>query len=428
MKTLSVQGCCKIEKKGQQNWPNHRSKLACCIRGFKVYLCGGDGFDSTDFWIYHTNTDEWTKLESHGDAPKRLQSHSLHPDWDNNLIYIFGGLYGLDTPLWSFDIDNRLWTKIESLNGPSSRTGHEAILEKDNRYLHVFGGYVSVQGSTNEHWTFDTLNKTWILKKEEEIFPCARHDFGAISDNADWWIFGGSCQLEPLNDLWTYTFCKQQWTRIKTRKVPEPIYGHKLIYIRDTILIVGGNISSNSTWGFNLKKLKWLEVSLPDNMPTLLHHRVILINDNGETKSKKPRDSYCYWRKAKISPNNELDPPEYDTKIFINRAFSIESKNYGNNFFQSYKFNAQTAKSSSDNLLLSDLDYRDEDYEIDSISNAKLDFLSENTDTIGDDTETETEFSKLPATNELNQILILGCHKSFKFSPLTMWKLTLSCN
>ena len=71
---------------------------------------------------------KFVELKSSTDVrPKtRLQAAFAH-DENRNLIYMFGGTNVDDTlelnDFWVYDLQKNEWTEIESINGPSPRSG-----------------------------------------------------------------------------------------------------------------------------------------------------------------------------------------------------------------------------------------------------------------------------------------------------------------
>ncbi|GBN65624.1 hypothetical protein AVEN_55735-1 [Araneus ventricosus] len=118
------------------------------------------------FFLFVPVQSVWEELKCRGSRPPCLQEHTM-VCWKNN-IYVFGGEIGFastgETPLWILDLNASTWRKHHvrgsSVHQPSGRRGHTAVMF--DGFMHVFGGYQDLRGSSSELWIFDLCENTFI--------------------------------------------------------------------------------------------------------------------------------------------------------------------------------------------------------------------------------------------------------------------------
>lgn len=190
------------------------------------------------------------------------KSHSAIYDPVGKKMLIFGGAgkEGLLSDTWVFDIEKKVWQKIEVKHSPSARWGHSAIYDESNKQMLIFGGYAEKGGSLSDVWAFNIENKEWKKIKIKET-PPARHGHSAIYDpvNKQMIIFGGKGN-KPLGDTWTFGIEKRSWEEIAANKEsPPPSFGHSAIYDsanKKMVIFIG-----TATWIYDIEPLQ-------DNSPT----------------------------------------------------------------------------------------------------------------------------------------------------------------
>lgn len=137
-------------KTSEDHAPEKRFVHTSFLWDGKMYIYGG--FDTQqhfgDMFYYDLNLLHWNKIEYKSiDIPssRRSTSSIVHHD----TAYIFGGFDGVNflNDLWSFDLHNDKWKKIELQSNVMERRFHSCALIEDYNQFYVFGGFnYSVQG------------------------------------------------------------------------------------------------------------------------------------------------------------------------------------------------------------------------------------------------------------------------------------------
>lgn len=138
----------------------------------QVVLWGGRVEDPR-VWVFDLEDERWTDIEVVG-GPEGIRSyHTMASKPQTGTILVFGGLV-VDEPmgisgvmlneLWSFDIDDRAWTRIETENTPPVRSHHAMAPHSPTGHLVVFGGELEAPYSdtvSDEVWIFDPVTLRW---------------------------------------------------------------------------------------------------------------------------------------------------------------------------------------------------------------------------------------------------------------------------
>lgn len=190
------------------NVPGARRDALSWIANGKLWLFGGNGYDSTgaqgnlsDLWMFDPASKQWTweagskfkavlpvygqqDVAANSNTPGGRQGMVGWTDSSGNL-WLFGGSAGLNTmnDLWKYDVSAKNWTWINGSNTANST------------------GSYGTKGTT-----------------AASNVPSARYIAYAWSgSNGDMWLFGGmgygsNGNYSDLNDLWRYDPKTNQWT------------------------------------------------------------------------------------------------------------------------------------------------------------------------------------------------------------------------
>jgi ELWxxDGT repeat protein len=191
------------------NVPGARYAAGGFVYNSKLYLCGGEGFNSSsstgylnDLWEYDPTTNNWTWIAG-DDAVNTLGVYGtlgvaavtntpgarINPNVEviGNKMYLFGNFgYGssggakLLNDLWQYDFNTGLWTFIKG-----SITGDAAGST----------GALGVESSTN--------------------MPATRDGSTSFVIGNKLYIFGGTPFSNNFNDLWEYNPVTNNWRWIK---------------------------------------------------------------------------------------------------------------------------------------------------------------------------------------------------------------------
>lgn len=259
--------------------PSSRSKHAMCISPTgSIYLLGGRSANLPlkDLWKFDPVQSVWEELKCRGNRPPCLQEHTM-VCWKNN-IYVFGGEIGFastgETPLWILDLNTSAWRKHHvrgsSVHQPSGRRGHTAVMHEG--FMHVFGGYQDLRGSSSELWIFDLATERWSLLLTPSYFeqPPPRHNHSCIVHDDAMWIYGGLTDLQPRGDFWKWDFAAHRWSRIKTQRGPGELHSHSAVKGMAFMYIFGGErsgISTNELWRFHFVTETWERINAEGIIP-----------------------------------------------------------------------------------------------------------------------------------------------------------------
>lgn len=123
-----------------------------------------------DLIIYNVNKNEWTIVQAPSPPPPRSGHQMVALAKDKGQLWVFGGEFTSTTQnqfhhykdLWVYHMGEKKWEKIMSPNGPSPRSGHRMVVNKN--FLIIFGGYhdnLRQYKYFNDVYAFDLENYKW---------------------------------------------------------------------------------------------------------------------------------------------------------------------------------------------------------------------------------------------------------------------------
>lgn len=112
-------------------------------------------------WIYDLQTDEWEKLELDVEPDNRVLSQLAY-DPVNMKVLMFGGdhLDYMTSDTWTFDVNDREWTKMSPTTAPSPRAGHALIYLPESGKFLLYGGFEVHAGIRTE--MYEKISDAWI--------------------------------------------------------------------------------------------------------------------------------------------------------------------------------------------------------------------------------------------------------------------------
>lgn len=193
-----------------------------------IFMGGKDRFSDskTDFIsIYDLNKHEIVKkIQSDDDdcpfinqfrwghSATRINSYQIitFGGWDSTCQY---------ADLWRFDLHTeQLDSIVPSGEGPSSRSGHSAILLDKENQIFIFGGSCCKNGPYefySDSWLFDIDSYEWIQLQCNGDIPSPRSQHSIVSLDSDHLLlFGGYNGTHVLNDLYVFTISSFTWDKI----------------------------------------------------------------------------------------------------------------------------------------------------------------------------------------------------------------------
>ncbi|XP_067942399.1 uncharacterized protein [Watersipora subatra] len=290
-KPFSLSWRSAISFRGKEEVPCSRYKHSACVNGHHLYMLGGrqGSYLINDFWKFNLLTEMWTRLNTSGDAPPSLEEQTMVSY--GHKIYVFGGISRMavdgETPLWIFDTSSNTWSHWEcesEVTLPACLKGHTAVMVERNIY--IFGGYEDILGSSELMWSFDILDEQWHLvcgDSGQGNRPSPRHYHSATLYNNSMIIVGGVNNLNPVTDMWSWSFSSCTWTKIKALSNNPIVYGHTAVKLADSLFILGGqgqNGLSTAVWEYKIDAFIWKKAATKFASAVLprCHHASVLIS------------------------------------------------------------------------------------------------------------------------------------------------------
>ncbi|KAI0487311.1 hypothetical protein F4859DRAFT_501810 [Xylaria cf. heliscus] len=245
--------------------PGPRVGHAALLVGNAFIVYGGDTkIDETDIldetlYLLNTSTRQWSRALPAGPRPSGRYGHSLNIV--GSKIYIFGGQvegYFMND-LSAFDLNqlqmpnNRWEILIESSEidapptgkVPPPRTNHSMITYNDKMYL--FGG-TNGQLWFNDVWCYDPPTNAWTQLDCIGYIPSPREGHSSALIDDVMYIFGGRGKNgDDLGDLAAFRISSRRWYTFQNMgPTPSPRSGHSMTAVGKSIVVIGGEPSSDT--------------------------------------------------------------------------------------------------------------------------------------------------------------------------------------
>jgi Galactose oxidase, central domain/Kelch motif len=164
-------------------------------------------FDDT--WSFDLKHKTWTDVSpaEGGVRPLRRCLHELVWNPMAKRMLLYGGCSSGYGPcpqgdLWSYDPADRAWTELTPPSGPSPRSNPALVWDKTGNRAWLFGGLTDA-GYAADLWTASPAADTFAWSDtggDPGPSPRASHD--AVLTGGRLYLFGGTGEAGPLNDLW----------------------------------------------------------------------------------------------------------------------------------------------------------------------------------------------------------------------------------
>ncbi|KAI0405954.1 hypothetical protein F4802DRAFT_125898 [Xylaria palmicola] len=260
--------------------PGPRVGHASLLVGNAFIVYGGDTkIDETDvldetLYLLNTSTRQWSRALPAGPRPSGRYGHTLNIV--GSKIYIFGGqvegffmndlsafdLNQLQMPnnRWEILIDSSEVDAPPTGKVPPARTNHSMITYNDKMYL--FGG-TSGKLWFNDVWCYDPPANTWAQLDCIGYIPSPRegHSVALIDDVM--YIFGGRGRDGgDLGDLAAFRISSRRWYTFQNMgPTPSPRSGHSMTGVGKSIVVVGGEPSSDTNQATDLSLVYVLDTT-----------------------------------------------------------------------------------------------------------------------------------------------------------------------
>jgi hypothetical protein len=183
-----------------------------------LMMFGGEYFDGNktflynDLFLYNIKTNDWSLLKAPNPPAPRCAHQAVALHQMGGQLWIFGGEFASPTQsqfyhykdLWVLNLKDCVWQKINTVGGPSSRSGHRMVACQ--KMLFVFGGF---HESTNDYRYFNDLHAfnvetyKWIKLDLSGIPPSPRSAcvMTATQDQSRIVIYGGYSKERVKRDV-----------------------------------------------------------------------------------------------------------------------------------------------------------------------------------------------------------------------------------
>lgn len=278
----------KIETVGDGYSP--RTGHTVVTYGTSLYVFGGTDRRrrQQDLFQYDIEHSSWSIVNALGPLPPR-RSGALGVVYGAKM-YIFGGYDGRDgnyfNDLYYFNFETRSWSEMPCRPGerPEARTDHIMVLH--DAKIYIYGGY---DGSTRYQnmYRYDLKLTKWELLHAKGVVPSRRfgHSGGVHEASNALIVFGGWDGKDTLNDLYSYGFEDQEWTKLQATGSPPPHrYRHTSVIFDHSMFVFGGvdkqHCRYNDLQRLDLRNNSWSQVCTTGFVPSSrTFHRAVVVGN-----------------------------------------------------------------------------------------------------------------------------------------------------
>eukprot|EP00121_Abeoforma_whisleri_P010775 Awhi_evm2s9935 len=199
-----------------------------------------------------TSSPNFDPMSCKGDIPTPRSGHIALCDEDNAYLHVFGGYHDgrCYNDVYSFHLASKTWIKRHCTGKtPSERVSHQGVI-RGNSML-VFGGSNVPFGhsNTNDFWVLNLTTFHWKKMTFPGESPCPRYGHSLVMHKNKLYLFGGTSGCVYFNDLYELDFTKG-WTMLKDNSrvnpdvdsSPSPRYRHEAVCDEERMYILGGGI------------------------------------------------------------------------------------------------------------------------------------------------------------------------------------------
>lgn len=146
---------------------------------------------------------------------------------------------------------------------PPKRWGHISL--NLNKKMIIHGGR-DLYKSLSSIYSLDLDNLQWQkIEQEGSVFPAPRDSHSGVIYNNEIYIFGGNVQGKKVNDFWKFNFENKTWTKIQSSNQPTAVEGHSSCLVMGRYMYIQGGLNDSSVSGdcyiYDFQVSSWYEVS-----------------------------------------------------------------------------------------------------------------------------------------------------------------------
>lgn len=205
------------------------------IKNDLMYVFGGtDGVNEFNKTIVISLNTMGSRLilPDRKDCPPSLDSHSavLYEDGTAAWMIVFGGfaIGHRSNSVYSLNLSSEKWKVAHTNQGPRGRSNHSAVVYKD--HMIIFGGTNDEGEKMNDLWKLDLRTYVW-----EEIVgngdkPSSRSGHSAVVYTDLMIVFGGMKDItKETNDMYTYNIENNTWVLCQfEHQIKDPVTNEQL--------------------------------------------------------------------------------------------------------------------------------------------------------------------------------------------------------
>jgi len=247
--------------------PSERYGHSVVTHDNKIYMYGGvmrSGHVSKELWSFDLDSREWDKEtvirgrclgELCGEIHCAGHTATLV---ENRMILMFGHSpkYGYMDTVQEYHFGSREWNVIATQGYPvKGGYGHSAVFDKSTKKIFVYGGYISVSGTSsqlsNSLYAFDIHASRWELRKPSYSNRYLHSAvaagglmlvYGGNTHNDTQWSQGAKCYS---SDFIAYDIACDRWYTLENT-IPRDFsgdmsrFGHSALMYKGSMYIYGG--------------------------------------------------------------------------------------------------------------------------------------------------------------------------------------------
>jgi hypothetical protein len=196
---------------GDQTAPSPRYGLAGILDGSGGFIVShGFTFEGRfdDTWSFSLGEASWSDVSpSDGVRPLKRCLHEQVWNASAKRMLLYGGCSSGFGPcpqgdLWSYDPSDRAWVELTPASGPAARSNPALVWDSRTERTYLVGGLTD-GGYTADAWsgTLDADAFTWTALETSDT-PAARASHDTVISAGYLYLFGGTGDAGPFNDLW----------------------------------------------------------------------------------------------------------------------------------------------------------------------------------------------------------------------------------
>eukprot|EP00301_Raphidiophrys_heterophryoidea_P027897 c9879_g1_i2.p1 GENE.c9879_g1_i2~~c9879_g1_i2.p1 ORF type:complete len:761 (+),score=165.28 c9879_g1_i2:262-2283(+) len=234
-----------------------------------IFVFGGETANNNlsnaiiTFPLSSPSTGTWKVINPRSGLPAPRKGHAAARL--NTIMYIFGGLIIQDagpqttSEMWSFDLVNLNWSRVDTNPKPSSRNAH-VMLAVTSSILLLHGGINDAMDTLSDVWIFNATTALWVAQSTNPA-ELPRALACAASISGELVLVGGVVDSLPVSDMQLLDEDKFQWHPVTFNTYPSPRWGASCAVTvsgsTSKIYMYGGNTSPFPPGNNSIAKELW---------------------------------------------------------------------------------------------------------------------------------------------------------------------------